>query len=173
MDAAHLSGDDLVSPARLNTIAEHARAVVAAVEDPELPFVTIEDLGILRDVEVEADGRITVTVTPTYSGCPATEAIRDSIIEALAEAGYSQTRVRTVFSPAWTTDDLTPEGRRKLDRAGISPPRQLSAVLDRPILCPRCRDAATHIVSEFGSTACKALMVCDSCGEPFDHFKEI
>lgn len=170
MDAACLPGDDLVSPAR--AIVD-ARSVAAAVEDPELPFVTIEDLGILRKVEVEDDGRVTVTVTPTYSGCPATEAIRDSILGALAGAGYANARVRTVFSPAWTTDDITSVGRHKLDAAGISPPRDLTAVLDLPILCPQCRDSATHIVSEFGSTACKALMVCDACGEPFDHFKEI
>ncbi|CAN5896633.1 phenylacetate-CoA oxygenase subunit PaaJ [soil metagenome] len=149
------------------------RAVVAAVEDPELPFVTIEDLGILRRVEADEDGRVTVTVTPTYSGCPATEVIRDSIISALEGAGVSNARVRTVFSPAWSTDDITPVGRERLERAGIAPPRDTSALLDVPVLCPRCRDAATHIVSEFGSTACKAFMVCDTCGEPFDHFKEI
>ncbi|HZD04327.1 MAG TPA: hypothetical protein VE173_05405, partial [Longimicrobiales bacterium] len=82
-------------------------------------------------------------------------------------------RVRTVFSPPWTTDDITPAGRRKLEEAGIAPPRNMAKVLDIPVLCPLCRDASTHIVSEFGSTACKALMVCDSCGEPFDHFKEL
>lgn len=153
--------------------ATQARRVVAAVEDPELPFVTIEELGILRDVEVDESGFVTVTVTPTYSGCPATEVIRDSILQALEQAGFTQTRVRTVFSPAWTTDDITPEGRRKLEQGGIAPPRDLARLLDSPILCPRCRDSTTHIVSEFGSTACKALMVCDACGEPFDHFKEI
>ena len=170
MDAEDLSGDDLVSP---TTLAAAARRVVSCVEDPELPFVTIEDLGILRSVEVEDDGRVTVTVTPTYSGCPATEAIRDDIIETLKAAGYPDARVRMRFSPAWTTDDVTPEGRRKLEAAGIAPPRDLDSVLDTVVLCPRCRDASTHIVSEFGSTACKALMVCDTCGEPFDHFKEI
>ncbi len=149
------------------------RRAVAAVEDPELPFITIEDLGILRTVELEEDGRVLVTVTPTYSGCPATEVIRDSIIAALEMAGAPGARVRTVFSPAWSTDDITPAGRHKLEQAGIAPPRDVSQVLDLPILCPRCRDAATHIVSEFGSTACKALMVCDTCGEPFDHFKEL
>ncbi|HEX2153197.1 MAG TPA: 1,2-phenylacetyl-CoA epoxidase subunit PaaD [Acidimicrobiia bacterium] len=154
-------------------IASDLRRIVGAVEDPELPFVTIEELGILRDLEVEDDGRVTVTVTPTYSGCPATEVIRDAVLGALSGAGYGDARVRTVFSPPWTTDDISTEGRRKLDRAGIAPPRDLSQVLDLPVLCPLCRDSATHIVSEFGSTACKALMVCDSCGEPFDHFKEL
>ena len=170
MDGPHLPGDAVVSPARALT---SARAAVAAVEDPELPFVTIEDLGILRSVEVTDDGLVTVVVTPTYSGCPATEVIRDAIVAALAAQGFVRSRVSTVFSPAWTTDAITPEGRRKLAEAGIAPPRDLADVLDRPVLCPRCRDSVTHVVSDFGSTACKALMVCDSCGEPFDHFKEI
>lgn len=149
------------------------RSIAAAVEDPELPFVTIEELGILRDVETDADGRITVTVTPTYSGCPATEVIRDSIVSALEAAGFHDVRVDTVFSPAWTTDDVTPEGRRKLEEGGIAPPRDLAEVVGQPILCPRCRSDSARTVSEYGSTACKALMVCESCGEPFDHFKEI
>lgn len=149
------------------------RQLVSTVEDPELPFVTIEELGILRDIEISEDGFVTIVVTPTYSGCPATEAIRDSILSVLAEAGHTRARVRTVFAPPWTTDDITPEGKRKLEEGGIAPPRSLDDLLDQPVLCPRCRDSATHIVSEFGSTACKALMVCDSCGEPFDHFKEI
>lgn len=148
-------------------------AAVAAVEDPELPMVTIADLGILRDVAVSSEGMVTVTVTPTYSGCPATEVIRHSILAVLTRAGVEQARVRTTFSPAWTTDDITPEGRRKLEAAGIAPPRDLDEVPSTPIRCPRCRDEATRIVSEFGSTACKALLVCDACGEPFDHFKEI
>lgn len=149
------------------------RRIVGAVEDPELPFVTIEELGILRQVEGDDDGLVTVTVTPTYSGCPATEVIRDRILGALAEAGHRRVRVRTVFSPAWTTDDITPEGRRKLEEGGIAPPRHSAAQLNAPVLCPRCRDASTRILSEFGSTACKALMVCESCGDPFDHFKEL
>lgn len=170
MDGPNFPGDAMVSAPRALV---DARALVAAVEDPELPFVTIADLGILRSVEIEDDGRVTVVVTPTYSGCPATEVIRDSILAALAEGGFSRARVRTVFSPPWTTDDITDGGRRKLEQAGIAPPRDMAELLDRPILCPRCRDSATHLVSDFGSTACKALMVCDSCGEPFDHFKEI
>ena len=170
MDGPYLPGGEMVSRAQA---LMSARAAVAAVEDPELPFVTIEDLGILRAVEVADDGLVTVVVTPTYSGCPATEVIRDSILAALAGEGFARARVRTVLSPAWTTDDITADGRRKLDEAGIAPPRAMAELLDRPILCPRCRDAATHVVSDFGSTACKALMVCDNCAEPFDHFKEI
>lgn len=152
---------------------EDARRVAAAVEDPELPFVTIEDLGILREVQVSDEGKVTVVVTPTYSGCPATEVIRDSIVSALADTGFDDAEVKTVFSPAWSTDDITAAGRRKLEAAGIAPPRPLAEAADSRILCPRCRQASARTVSEFGSTACKALMVCDRCGEPFDHFKEI
>lgn len=154
------------------TTTEDAVRVVASVADPELPFVTIEDLGILRRVDVDDTGAVIVTVTPTYSGCPATEVIRDSILDALRSAGYHRAEVRTVFSPPWSTDDITSEGRRKLEAHGIAPPRRLLAA-EGPILCPRCRGASTRVVSEFGSTACKALRVCDSCGEPFDHFKEL
>ncbi|HSJ35394.1 MAG TPA: 1,2-phenylacetyl-CoA epoxidase subunit PaaD [Acidimicrobiia bacterium] len=157
----------------MSAVKVDARRVAASVEDPELPFVTIEELGILRDVATDADGRVTVTVTPTYSGCPATEVIRDSIVAALAAAGFHEVEVDTVFSPAWTTDDITSEGRRKLEEGGIAPPRDLAAVAGQPILCPRCRADSARTVSEYGSTACKALMVCESCGEPFDHFKEI
>ncbi|MGA7270575.1 MAG: 1,2-phenylacetyl-CoA epoxidase subunit PaaD [Acidimicrobiia bacterium] len=150
-----------------------AWAVAATVQDPELPFVTIEELGILRGVERDEEGSVTVTVTPTYSGCPATEVIRDTIVDALTEAGFEKVRVETQLSPAWSTDDLTAEGRRKLSQAGIAPPRDLSRVASEPILCPRCRGESTRVVAAFGSTACKALMVCEKCGEPFDHFKEI
>lgn|SRR5690554_666068 len=166
MDGTDLSGAQMV------ITVEDVVPVVASVADPELPFVTIEELGILRGVDVDDMGGVIVTVTPTYSGCPATEVIRDSILEALRRAGHHRAEVRTVFSPPWTTDDITPEGRRKLEAHAIAPPRRLLG-LDHPILCPRCRSASTSLLSEFGSTACKALRVCDSCGEPFDHFKEL
>lgn len=170
MDGTHLSGGDVVNAVKAGP---DAWAVAAAVEDPELPFVTIEELGILRRVERDEEGRVTVTVTPTYSGCPATEVIRESIIGALTEAGFDQVRVENELSPAWSTDDMTSEGRRKLTEAGIAPPRDLSRVASEPILCPRCRGSSTRVVAAFGSTACKALLVCEKCGEPFDHFKEI
>lgn len=163
MDAAVLSGDGMVSR---TLVDRDPWAVAARVEDPELPFVTIEDLGILRSVVMSDDGRVTVTVTPTYSGCPATEVIRDSVLAALVDAGYADAEVRTVFSPAWSTDDVTPEGRRKLEEGGIAPPGQ-------PVLCPRCRAESSRLVAEFGSTACKALRVCERCLEPFDHFKDL
>lgn len=162
------------------------RTVAASVVDPEIPVITIEDLGILRDVVLEGD-RVVVTITPTYSGCPAMRQIRDDVVTTLNEAGYPDVEVRTVLSPAWTTDWMSDAGRRKLEAYGIAPPGRTGSVAtvrmvgrladitaaEVPVtLCPRCRSAETRTVSEFGSTACKALMVCGSCGEPFDRFKE-
>lgn len=139
--------------------------LIAAVKDPELPFLSIVDLGIVRGVDV--DGRqVTVTITPTYSGCPAMDAIRTAITDVLAAWGF-QPEVRTVLSPAWTTDEITAEGRRLLVEAGIAPPGPVEDAL-----CPRCAAPAVE-VSRFGSTACKALMVCSSCREPFDLFKQL
>ena len=168
MDAAVLSGDAVVIG-----VAE-LRARLEEVPDPELPWVSIADLGVLRSVRVEGD-RATVEVTPTWSGCPAMDAIRESIRAVLEEAGFAapQIRIETTYSPAWSTDDITDAGRRKLARAGIAPPRRPA---DQPVgatLCPRCRSAAVRQVSQFGSTPCKALMVCGGCLEPFDRFKEL
>ncbi|MCP3855119.1 MAG: phenylacetate-CoA oxygenase subunit PaaJ [Actinomycetia bacterium] len=153
------------------------RAAVAAVSDPEVPVLTIDDLGVLRSVE-EADGRILVTITPTYSGCPAMQFIEDRIIEAVLDAGF-EGEVRTVFSPAWTTDWMSDDGRRKLREYGIAPPNPVGSA-DETVLtiravvrCPRCDSADTKPVSEFGSTACKALYQCNDCHEPFDYFKEL
>jgi ring-1,2-phenylacetyl-CoA epoxidase subunit PaaD len=156
------------------------RAAVAAVPDPEIPVLTIEDLGILRDVRVGDDGRVEVTLTPTYSGCPAIEAIRADVERALREGGCAGAVVRTVLSPAWTTDWMTDEGRRKLTRFGIAPPGRRCAGAAagagagaEPPACPLCGSASSRLVSRFGSTPCKALRVCDDCREPFDHFKAI
>lgn len=146
------------------------RAVLERVVDPEIPVLTIADMGILRDVEVTAEG-VVVTITPTYSGCPAMDLIRSEIHEALDGAGYGPAEVRTVFSPAWTTDWMTDAARTKLAEFGIAPPGDTAAAA--PILCPLCSASSTRTISQFGSTACKALMVCDACGEPFDHFKEL
>jgi ring-1,2-phenylacetyl-CoA epoxidase subunit PaaD len=148
------------------------RAVLDEVVDPEIPVLTIADIGILRDVAVE-DGRVVVTITPTYSGCPAMDVIRAEVGQALERAGYGDAEVRTVFSPAWTTDWMSEAGKRKLAEFGIAPPHPVAVTERPPVLCPRCRSEETHVVSEFGSTACKALLVCDRCGEPFDYFKEI
>ncbi len=146
---------------------ERLHDVVSDVVDPEIPVLTIEDLGVLRNVEVEG-GEVVVTITPTYSGCPAMRQISDDILAALRRAGVTNARVRTVHKPAWSTDWMTEEGQRKLAEFGIAPPTGESEVL-----CPRCRAESPRMVARFGSTACKALMVCSSCGEPFDYFKEL
>ncbi|RPI26058.1 MAG: phenylacetate-CoA oxygenase subunit PaaJ [Actinobacteria bacterium] len=143
---------------------ERVRLLLDEVVDPEIPVLSIADIGILRGVAVDDEGRVTVTITPTYSGCPAMDLIRSQIRSVLAQAGAAEVTIATAFSPAWTTDWLTPEARRKLEESAIAPPGEP--------LCPRCRSAETRVVSEFGSTACKALLVCSSCGEPFDLFKE-
>lgn len=150
---------------------DRARSALASVNDPEIPVLTIEDLGILRDVETEGDS-VTVTITPTYSGCPAMDVIRDEIRLALETVGFRTVEVRTVYSPAWTTDWMSEEGKRKLEEFGIAAPHPVSATPRPPVLCVRCRGEA-RTVAEFGSTACKALMVCTQCGEPFDYFKEL
>jgi ring-1,2-phenylacetyl-CoA epoxidase subunit PaaD len=157
------------------------RAALQEVVDPEIPVLTIEDLGVLRDVTVGDDGRLEVTITPTYSGCPAMDTIRADVERVLAAEGFTDARVRTVLAPAWTTDWLTEEGRRKLAEAGIAPPRPAAAtpplgpepVPVALVRCPRCGSADTRLVSRFGSTACKALRACNRCLEPFDHFKAI
>lgn len=152
-----------------------ARAVAAAVPDPEIPAITLADLGVLRDVRRTDDGGIVVEITPTYTGCPATAAIRLAVEAALAEAGLTEARVATVLAPAWSTDDITDEGRRKLKAYGIAPPGRRgprpALFGDETVACPRCESTDTVRISEFGSTACKALRRCRACGEPFDHFK--
>lgn len=159
------------------TRTRSARHVAAAVPDPEIPVLTIEDLGILRDVEERADGHVRVTITPTYSGCPAMEAIRADVIAALAEAGYPDVTVDLVLSPAWTTDWMTEEGRRKLVEYGVAPPVHREpgdpVPLTLSLRCPQCGSPDTRELSRFGSTACKSLWVCNACREPFDHFKTI
>jgi len=151
--------------------------VAATVLDPELPVVTIADLGILRDVTEDDRGRVHVQITPTYSGCPAMETIRTDLIDALTVAGYSQVHVEFVLSPAWTTDWLTDEGRAKLTAYGIAPPAPRGGEGPVPLAlsvrCPQCGSPDTRESSRFGSTSCKSLWVCQSCREPFDHFKTL
>lgn len=149
------------------------RQVLSGVTDPEIPVLTIADLGILRDVTVE-DGAITVTVTPTYSGCPAMDEIRADIHAALAAQGWRDVTVRMVLSPAWTTDWMTEAGRSKLAAYGIAPPRQGGPVDVQlgGLTCPQCGARDTEELSRFGSTACKSMWRCRSCREPFDHFKD-
>lgn len=157
--------------------AAAVRAALSAVTDPEIPVVTIEDLGILRDVTVAANGRVEVTLTPTYSGCPATDVIRADVERVLAEHGFGDTVVRTVLAPAWTTDWISEEGRRKLAGFGIAPPGRCGQGGDAArvelVRCPQCGSADTRLQSRFGSTPCKALRVCNRCREPFDHFKPL
>jgi ring-1,2-phenylacetyl-CoA epoxidase subunit PaaD len=166
------------------TVAE-VRAVVADVPDPEVPVLTIEDLGILRDVAVDDDGRVRVTITPTYSGCPAMDAIRADVLDRLRVAGHGDADVRLVLSPAWTTDWMSDAGKRKLREYGIAPPSPTRSPagghgghggpvpLALSIRCPQCGSPDTRELSRFGSTACKALWSCNACLEPFDSFKAI
>ncbi|HEX5831795.1 MAG TPA: 1,2-phenylacetyl-CoA epoxidase subunit PaaD [Gemmatimonadaceae bacterium] len=163
--------------------ASAAWAVLREVPDPEVPAISVVDLGIVRDVEVE-EGVVTVTVTPTYSGCPAMLAIERDIVEALRASGADDVRVRTVYAPAWSSDWITAEGREKLRAYGIAPPgpaprddAPLVPLLRRsvpaPVPCPFCGSTRTTLRSEFGSTACKALRFCDACRQPFEEFKAI
>lgn len=142
------------------------RKVVASVVDPEIPVLTIEDLGILRSVETEGD-TVVVTITPTYSGCPAMRQIEDDIAAALRRAGADSHEIIVTHHPPWTTEWITEEGHRKLAEFGIAPPSAPTEVL-----CPNCQAEKPKMIARFGSTACKALMVCSSCGEPFDYFKQ-
>lgn len=144
---------------------EAALAAAGAVCDPEIPVLTIADLGVLRDVRLEGEA-VEVVITPTYSGCPAMNVIAFEVREALLSAGFSEVRVTTVLSPAWTTDWLSAEGARKLAEYGIAPPVRGGAVV-----CPQCGSGSVEEISAFGSTACKALWRCLACREPFDVFK--
>ena len=156
------------------TLLERARAAAATVVDPEIPVLTIADLGVLRDVRM-AGGAVEVTITPTYSGCPAMNMIAVEIRLALDRAGIPDATVRTVLSPAWTTDWLTEVGRDKLTEYGIAPPvagtgRRALFGKDT-VACPRCNAIDTQQLAEFASTSCKALWQCQACREPFDYFK--
>ena len=150
-----------------------------AVNDPEVPVLSLWDLGVLCDVQQDEQGKVEVTITPTYSGCPALETMRDDIGMALEQAGHSSYAINTQLAPAWTTDWLSPEGRRKLSDYGIAPPREggcdrmMALTPESGIECPHCHSVDTLRISEFGSTACKALFQCQSCHEPFDYFKQI
>jgi ring-1,2-phenylacetyl-CoA epoxidase subunit PaaD len=161
--------------------AQTVRELVGQVADPEIPVLTIEDLGILREVAVDDRGHVEVTITPTYSGCPALDAIRDDVVRTLAEHGYADASVRTVLAPAWTTDWMSRAGHDKLAAFGIAPPgRRRPGPVPVPltsapgtVACPSCGSTDTREVSRFGSTACKAHWTCRACLEPFDHFKAL
>ena len=155
------------------SLRERALALLQAVTDPEIPVLTIADLGVLRDVQVKGD-TVEVTITPTYSGCPAMNMIQLDIGTALARAGM-KSRVHTSLSPAWTTDWLTDAARQKLAAYGIAPPEHSTSrralFAEAHPTCPRCNSTDTELISEFGSTACKSLHRCRACREPFDAFK--
>ena len=155
-------------------LRERALEAAAHVFDPEIPVLTIGDLGVLREVRVLGD-TVEIDITPTYSGCPAMRVIELDLDAALRAAGIEKFRISTVLSPAWTTDWLSPEGRRKLAAFGIAPPAgqtsRRALFASESVRCPRCGSAQTERLSEFGSTACKALYRCRACAEPFDYFK--
>ncbi len=140
------------------------------VPDPEIPVLSILDLGIVRDVKIN-EGLVEIIITPTYSGCPAMDAISMDIRLKLIENGIKNFKITSVLSPAWTTDWMTEEGKIKLNKYGIAPPKISLDKSDTPPVCPQCKSADTKLLSQFGSTACKALYQCNDCKEPFDYFK--
>jgi ring-1,2-phenylacetyl-CoA epoxidase subunit PaaD len=172
----------MVTQLAATELLTRAWEIAAAVPDPELPALTVADLGILREITIEED-RLIVYLTPTYSGCPALHHMRREVATRLAAAGFAGTEVRAMLSPPWSTDMITADGRRKLAEAGIAPPRSVPTTggpvpltlfaAGPPVACPRCGSADTERTAAFSSTACKDLRRCRACGEPFEHVKEI
>ncbi len=159
------------------TLERELRRIAGEVPDPELPMLTLEELGVLRGLQVLAPGRVEVELTPTYTGCPAVETMAADITARLRERGMAEVSVRTVLSPPWTTDAISSEGRRKLAESGIAPPRPTGVggpvPVELSVRCPHCGSLETTLLNRFSSTACKSLRRCESCREPFDHFKEL
>jgi ring-1,2-phenylacetyl-CoA epoxidase subunit PaaD len=155
--------------------------LLETVPDPEVPVLSVIELGIVRDVEVDDTRGVTVVVTPTYSGCPAMQVIEEDILAALRARGVERAQVRTAYSPAWTTDWLSAEAKRKLEAYGIAPPgkatddEDLIPIRRRAdvVRCPYCKSPSTELRSEFGSTACKSIRFCNACQQPFEQFKAI
>ena len=163
----------------VSTYINEVERVLATVPDPEVPVISVVELCIIRGVRLSgdtSDSGVTITVTPTYSGCPAVEAININIIAAILEAGLGPVSIESTIDPPWTTDDISPAGRQKLLDYGIAPPNGSASKAsltgdDRPRACPHCKSVRTELLSQFGSTACKALYRCIDCREPFDYFK--
>jgi ring-1,2-phenylacetyl-CoA epoxidase subunit PaaD len=156
---------------QVNISKEFLLGILETVTDPEIPVLTIKDLGILRGVQLKDDGSVEVFITPTYNGCPAMDMIAVNIRLALAENGIQNIKITSLLSPAWTTDWMSEEGKRKLKEYGIAAPDKRFAIAKDGVECPQCNSSNTHLISEFGSTACKALYQCNDCKEPFDYFK--
>nr|WP_033273217.1 1,2-phenylacetyl-CoA epoxidase subunit PaaD [Actinospica acidiphila] len=183
----------MVTATPLTPLEEQLLELAGSVPDPELPVLTLRELGVVRAVRAHGTDSVEVDLTPTYTGCPAVEVMSLDIERVLREHGVREVRVRTVLAPAWSTDDITDEGRRKLREFGIAPPRTGAASgpvrvelgptrtgeggaadgTREPVRCPHCGSAETELLSRFSSTACKALRRCLACREPFDHFKEL
>ncbi len=151
--------------------------ILESVPDPEIPVISVVELGVIRKVEATSDETL-ITITPTYSGCPAMKQFEDDIVNTLTEKGYPNVKIKTVFSPAWTTDWMSDEAREKLRKYGIAPPQRgtndkgvLFASGPKEVPCPQCKSVETKLLSQFGSTACKAVYTCSNCGETFDYFK--
>jgi ring-1,2-phenylacetyl-CoA epoxidase subunit PaaD len=147
------------------------------IPDPEIPVISIVELGVIRDVIPISDKEIEVVITPTYSGCPAMKQMEDDVVLKLKEKGFEEVKVTMVYSPAWTTDWLSEEAKLKLQKYGIAPPEEKTSDKSfltgktKEVTCPRCKSKSTKLISQFGSTACKAYYQCNDCLEPFDYFK--
>lgn len=170
-----ITADHIVKPS--NAEEEKIWAMLEEVTDPEIPVLSIVDMGIVHQVKA-TDKQVEVIITPTYSGCPAMDMISMNIRIHLVQHGYPNVQVTSVLSPAWTTDWMTESGKKKLQEFGIAPPQELSSRTNKLLFsdeiaveCPRCHSTDTRLLSQFGSTACKALYQCNSCKEPFDYFK--
>lgn len=166
--------------ARAHPSRDDVLATLDTVMDPEVPVLSVRELGIVRDVEIDDDGVVMVTVTPTYSGCPAIRVIEDDIVAAIRASGVAEVQVRTTYAPAWTTDWIAPEAKAKLKAYGIAPPARtetgdlVQLLRARPaVQCPYCDSYETELRSQFGSTACKSVCWCRACRQPFEEFKAI
>ena len=155
---------------------EHILSLLSEIPDPEIPVITIIELGVIRDIDITDNTSISLKITPTYSGCPAMKQIEDDVRKKLTENGFVNISINTIFSPPWTTDCITPEAKEKLRKYGIAPPEHSTEDKSwltgktKAIACPRCKSQNTKLISQFGSTACKALYQCQDCLEPFDYF---